>query len=411
MRRMIAGLLLVGVGLLLATDGVAATTRSARPKRGRAAPAARRLEPRLEPRALEILHAMSWRLANARTLAFHSRRHLRESEPPRSRAGLHHHVAGVRAAARQARGHHRGRRPGERVLLRRQDDDGLRPAENLVAVAEAPPTIDAALKAAYDSRGHLLPLHRRRRRRSLRRHHPGPDARLRRSGSRTWWAARRPTWWRSPTTRSSPSSGSAPRTSCRAGFARSISTIRRRLWHQVDLSRLEARRPIPASAFASDAGRRRAAHPVRAAGPPDSQRGRRRAGPEEAMRRRRKHHDANAHLGLGGMLRAALAGPAGAWMHAGRWGPPRAAAARGAPRAGAAGPRRAAAARGTRTGFRGGTASGGGGSWNAHRLPRRHRVRRRRLVARHRRLRRKGLGWRRLLARHQLLRHHRLRRV
>ena len=36
------------------------------------------------------------------------------------------------------------------------------PAENLVAIADAPPTIDAALKAAYDGGGHLLSLHRRR---------------------------------------------------------------------------------------------------------------------------------------------------------------------------------------------------------------------------------------------------------
>ena len=33
----------------------------------------------------------------------------------------------------------------------------LEPAENLVAVADAPPTIDAALKAAYDSAAIYFP--------------------------------------------------------------------------------------------------------------------------------------------------------------------------------------------------------------------------------------------------------------
>jgi len=35
------------------------------------------------------------------------------------------------------------------VLLRRQDDDGLCPAEDLVAVADAPPTLDETMEVAY----------------------------------------------------------------------------------------------------------------------------------------------------------------------------------------------------------------------------------------------------------------------
>ena len=38
------------------------------------------------------------------------------------------------------------------------------PAENHVAVADAPPTIDAALKAAYDSAAIYFPFYRRHRR-------------------------------------------------------------------------------------------------------------------------------------------------------------------------------------------------------------------------------------------------------
>src|SRR5262245_15732598 len=56
--------------LLLAADGLAAQTKPATGRRARNAPAPRRLAPRLEPRALEILHAMGWRLANARTMRF-----------------------------------------------------------------------------------------------------------------------------------------------------------------------------------------------------------------------------------------------------------------------------------------------------------------------------------------------------
>ena len=157
MRRMIAGLLLVGVGLLLATDGVAATTRSARPKQGRAAPAARRLEPRLEPRALEILHAMSWRLANARTLAFTA---VATYESP-SLLGP--------ALAYTTTSQVFVQRPDRLAVITTGDGpasefyyDGKTmmaygPAENLVAIADAPPTIDAALKAAYDGAAIYFP--------------------------------------------------------------------------------------------------------------------------------------------------------------------------------------------------------------------------------------------------------------
>ena len=52
------------------------------------------------------------------------------------------------------------------------------PAENLVAVADAPPTIDAALQRGLRLGRDLLPVHRRRRRRPLRRPRRRPEARL-----------------------------------------------------------------------------------------------------------------------------------------------------------------------------------------------------------------------------------------
>ena len=99
------------------------------------------------------------------------------------------------------------------------------PAENLAAVADAPPTIDAALMAAFDKASIFFPFTdllaadpyaalteaRSSRSTSVR---PGSSA------------ARRPTWWRGRTRTCSCRSGSAPTTSCRAGSARSSRPIR-----------------------------------------------------------------------------------------------------------------------------------------------------------------------------------------
>ena len=125
------------------------------------------------------------------------------------------------------------------------------PAENLVAVAAAPPTIDAALQAAYDSAAIYFPftdvivadpygdiagglqarlLHRPVQGR--RRH----DHRHRRLRSSTMCSCR---------------SGSAPRTSCRAWRARSTATIRAQLRHQLELSNWKLDVAVPAGAFAT----------------------------------------------------------------------------------------------------------------------------------------------------------------
>jgi hypothetical protein len=160
-RRPFAASLLVGLSLLLAADVLAAQARRpARPAqatRTRSAPVAPALEPRLEPRALEVLHAMSWRLANARTMRFTA---VATYESP-SLLGP--------ALAYTTTSEVFLQRPDKLAVITSGDGpasefyyDGktvmaYSPAENLVAVAEAPPTIDAALEAAYRSHATYFP--------------------------------------------------------------------------------------------------------------------------------------------------------------------------------------------------------------------------------------------------------------
>ena len=75
------------------------------------------------------------------------------SAPPR----VYDNLGSDPAEAGQAPSDHAWRRSRLGVLLRWQDDDGLHASRELVAVAEAPPTIDGALNAAYDSAAIYFP--------------------------------------------------------------------------------------------------------------------------------------------------------------------------------------------------------------------------------------------------------------
>jgi len=111
----------------------------------------------LEPRAIELLKATSARLAAARFLSFTA---VEVFEQP-SRHG--HPLAYTTRSAVTLR-----RPDGLRVIIAGDGPasefyyDGkammaFAPAENLLAVAEAPPTIDATLEAAYKSAGIYFP--------------------------------------------------------------------------------------------------------------------------------------------------------------------------------------------------------------------------------------------------------------
>ena len=111
----------------------------------------------LEPKAIEILKAASSRLAAARTMSFTA---VVSYESP-SRLGTPLVYTTKSEVTLQRPDKLRVITPGDGPASEFYYDGkkmmAFAPAENLVAVAEAPPTIDAALKAAYDSAAIYFP--------------------------------------------------------------------------------------------------------------------------------------------------------------------------------------------------------------------------------------------------------------
>jgi hypothetical protein len=146
--------LLLAFGALLAIPNAQGKTQAAKkkakPAAAEAGPAPE-ATPSLEPKAIEILKAASSRLAAARTLKFTVVDFYESS----SRQG---HPLSVTTKSEVTL-----QRPDKLRVIMSADGpasefyyDGKKmmayaPAENLVAVADAPPTIDAALEAAYHS--------------------------------------------------------------------------------------------------------------------------------------------------------------------------------------------------------------------------------------------------------------------
>jgi hypothetical protein len=154
-------LLTLALGVFLTTSGYAQQTKQA-PKasktakpQSREAPPAVKME--LEPKAIAILKAACDKLAAAHTMSFTA---VVTYESP-SRLGT--------PLAYTTKSEVTLKRPDKLRVLTVADGpasefyyDGkamvaFAPAENLIAVAEAPPTIDAALKAAYDSAAIYFP--------------------------------------------------------------------------------------------------------------------------------------------------------------------------------------------------------------------------------------------------------------
>ncbi|MGH7786772.1 MAG: DUF2092 domain-containing protein [Candidatus Binatia bacterium] len=121
----------------------------AKPARPAAAPAAAPT-PVLQPAALELLQTMSATLAAARTMSFTA---TTTYESP-SRLGPPISYTTVAKVTLQRPDKLRVLTPGDGPASEFYDDGrtmmAYAPAENLVAIADAPPTIDAALKMAYD---------------------------------------------------------------------------------------------------------------------------------------------------------------------------------------------------------------------------------------------------------------------
>jgi len=144
--------LLFALSLILVAAG-GAQSQSAPPGK----PVATDSRPALEPKALEVLKASSDRLAAAHTLGFTA---VETYETP-SRQGHPLVLVNKSEVTLQRPDKLRVITPGDGPAIEFYYDGKIMmafaPAENLLAVADAPPTIDAALEAAYHSSGTYFP--------------------------------------------------------------------------------------------------------------------------------------------------------------------------------------------------------------------------------------------------------------
>jgi hypothetical protein len=153
--------LLLALGVFLATSGSAQQPQQA-PQAAKPAKASKKapppaVEPVLEPKAMEILKAASDRLAAAHAMRFTAVISYESS----SRLGPPLIYTTTSEVTLQRPDKLRVITPGDGPASEFYYDGktmmAFEPAANLVAVADAPPTIDAALKAAYDTAAIYFP--------------------------------------------------------------------------------------------------------------------------------------------------------------------------------------------------------------------------------------------------------------
>jgi hypothetical protein len=153
--------MMVALGVALAAHGNAqpsqTTPQAPTPEGGARQGAEAQVEPVLEPKAIDLLKAMSARLASARTVTFTA---ISTYESP-THIGPPLAYTTISEVTLQRPDKLRVITPGDGPASEFYYDGKTMtayiPAENLVAVAEAPPTIDGALKAAYDSAAIYFP--------------------------------------------------------------------------------------------------------------------------------------------------------------------------------------------------------------------------------------------------------------
>jgi len=147
----VARALLVALSLLVAA-GASAQQAPGTPAAPASAPA-----PALEPKAIEVLKASSGRLAAARTMSFTA---VASYESP-SRLGpaLVYTTRSLVTLQRPDKLGviQTGDGPASEFYYNGKTMTAFMPAEKLVAVADAPPTVDAMLEAAYQSAGIYFP--------------------------------------------------------------------------------------------------------------------------------------------------------------------------------------------------------------------------------------------------------------
>jgi hypothetical protein len=154
-----AGFVLVVLVVLLARDGWAAPSQQpSQAGKAKGAPGATATAvPKLEPKAIEVLQAMSQRLAAAHAMTFAAVSTV--ESPTRLGPPLAYTTRFEVALQRpdKLRVITVGDGPASEFYYDGKTMMAFAPAENLVAVADAPPTIDAALKAAYDTAAIYFP--------------------------------------------------------------------------------------------------------------------------------------------------------------------------------------------------------------------------------------------------------------
>jgi len=125
------------------------------PKAGKAAAPAAELK--LEPKAMDILKAACSRLASARSMSFTAV--VTYENPSRLGPPLAYTTSSEVTLQRpdKLRVITAGDGPASEFYYDGKTMTAFAPAENLLAVADAPPTIDAALKAAYDAAAIYFP--------------------------------------------------------------------------------------------------------------------------------------------------------------------------------------------------------------------------------------------------------------
>jgi hypothetical protein len=151
---------LIALSVFTTATGVAAADapRAVKKKAAPAASAAAQpATPVLEPKALDILKAACSRLAAAHTMSFAAV--VSYESPSRPGPALVYTVKSDVTLQRpdKLRVISPGDGPASEFYYDGKTMVAFAPAENLVALAEGPPTIDAALKAAYDSAAIYFP--------------------------------------------------------------------------------------------------------------------------------------------------------------------------------------------------------------------------------------------------------------
>jgi len=149
---------LVALSVLLAARGAWAKDAGSAKKGSKAAkPASEAAAPVLEPKAIEVLKAACARLAAAKSMSFTAV--LSYESPSRIGPALVYTTRSDVTMQRpdKLRVISPGDGPASEFYYDGKTMTAFEPGANLVAVADAPPTLDAALQAAYDSAAIYFP--------------------------------------------------------------------------------------------------------------------------------------------------------------------------------------------------------------------------------------------------------------